>query len=132
MILEPDAAQPASELDLETSGVTSEENPAQGVFAGVVKLAVRYRFVNRTKSASYELPAVVSLELSGHWAAVPEGGPSLGPGASNLALFTGISGGAVGGLSRLRDLGGHALPGLFHPGSGRHTGAERGSLIPFD
>jgi hypothetical protein len=96
MILEPDAAQPASGLDLETSGVTSQESPAQGVFAGVVKLAVRYRFVNRTRSASLELPAVVSLELSGHWAAAPAG-TSLGPGASNLMLFTGVSGGVSGG-----------------------------------
>jgi hypothetical protein len=93
LIVDPDSAQPASGLDLETSG----ESPAQGVFAGVVKLAVRYRFVNRTKGSSHELPAVVSLELSGHWAAVPEGGPSLGPGVSNLMLFTGVSGGVSGG-----------------------------------
>jgi hypothetical protein len=93
MIVDPDAAQPASELNLEISG----DNPAQGVFAGVVKLAVRYRFVNRTKGATHDLPAVVSLELSGHWAAVPEGGPSLGPGVSNLMLFTGVSGDVSGG-----------------------------------
>jgi hypothetical protein len=88
-VLEPDEAQPASELGLEISG----DDPAQGVFAGVVKLAVRYRFVNRTRSTSLELPAVVSLELSGHWAAVPQRGLSLGPGVSNLMLFTGVAGG---------------------------------------
>lgn len=93
LTVDPDSAQPASELDLETSG----ESPAQGVFAGVMKLAVHYRFFNRTKGASYELPAVVALELSGHWGAVPEGGPSLGPGVSNLMLFTGVSGDVSGG-----------------------------------
>lgn|GEM_PF-2440904 len=96
LIVDSDAAQPASELDLETSGVTSEESPAQGVFAGVMKLAVRYRFFNRAKGAFLELPTVVSLELSGHWAAAPAG-TSLGPGASNLTLFTGVSGGVSGG-----------------------------------
>jgi hypothetical protein len=115
LIVDPDATQPASELDLEPSG----GNPAQGVFAGVMKLAVRYRFVNRTKGASYELPAVVSLELSGHWAAVPEGGPSLGPGVSNLMLFTGVSGvfgGQWASAPSCVTWGGTRCPVCFTPG----------------
>jgi len=119
LIVEPDATQPASELDLETSGVTSGESPAQGVFAGVVALAVRYRFVNRTKGAFFELPAVVSLELSGHWAAAPAG-TSLGPGVSNLMLFTGVSGGASGGqwagFPACGTWGGTRCPVCFTPG----------------
>jgi hypothetical protein len=111
-VLEPDAAQPASELALETAG----EGPAQGVFAGVVQLAVRYRFVNRTKGTSHELPAVVSLELSGHWAAVPAGGPSLGPGVSNLMLFTGVSGGQWTSAPTCGTWGGTRCQVCFTPG----------------
>jgi hypothetical protein len=116
LIVDPDGAQPASELDLETSGGISEESPAQGVFAGVMKLAVHYRFVNRTKGGSYELPAVVSLELSGHWAAVPEGGPSFGPGVSNLMLFTGVSGEQWAGFPGCVTWGGTRCPVCFTPG----------------
>lgn len=87
MELDPGAAQPVSGLVLERSG----SDPSQGVFASVVKLAVRYRFVNSAKGISYELPAVVPLELSGHWAAVPEDGPGLEDGASNLVLFVTVS-----------------------------------------
>jgi len=111
-VLEPDAAQPASELALETAG----EEPAQGVFAGVVQLAVRYRFVNRGKKTSYELPAVVSLELSGHWAAVPAGGTSLGPGISNLLLFTGVSGGQWASAPACGTWGGTRCPVCLTPG----------------
>lgn len=89
MELDPDpTAQPVSQLSLEKSG----SDPAQGIFAGVVRLAVRYRFVNSTKGLSHEVPAVVPLELSGHWAAIPEGGPSLGDDASNVVLFAGFFG----------------------------------------
>jgi hypothetical protein len=85
MVVDPGQTQPVSWLTLEPSAA----DPGQGVFAGTVKLAVRYRFVNRERGTSIELPAVPSLELTGHWAAVPADGPSLGEGASNLVLFAG-------------------------------------------
>lgn len=86
MVLDPDAAQPLSELALEPSVA----DPPQGAFAGVVKLAVRYRFANRDTGISSELPTLRSLELAGHWAAIPEGDPGLTDGASNLRLFAGF------------------------------------------
>jgi hypothetical protein len=82
--------QPLSRLALEASPVAG---PVQGVFAGVMQLAVRFHFVLRDKGKAYELPAQLPLELKGHWAAVPEGGPSLGEGASNLVLYAGVAGG---------------------------------------
>jgi hypothetical protein len=94
MIFNP-KTQPVSSLDLEPSALgTSGTNPAQGVFAGVLKIAVLYRFVNPDKGITLELPAVVPLELSGHWAAAPNiPGVSLGDGVSNLLLFAGVAGG---------------------------------------
>ncbi len=87
MILDPEPeSQPVSGLTLEPSAT----DPTQGVFAGVVKLAVRYHFANRNQETSFEQPAVVPLELTGHWATVPDGGPNLGEGASNLVLFGGV------------------------------------------
>lgn len=93
MVLDPALTQPVSELALERSAT----DPTQGVFAGTLKLAVRYRFYNRNTGAQLKKPAVLSLELSGHWAAAPEGDPiSSGSGtggiaASNLVLFAGVS-----------------------------------------
>ncbi len=73
MRLDPGKRQPVSSLDLEAPDLTPPgASPAQGVFAGVVKLAVRYLFVNPDKGTSLELPAVVSLELSGHWTTLPD------------------------------------------------------------
>jgi hypothetical protein len=94
MIFNP-KTQPVSSLDLEPSALgTSGTNPAQGVFAGVLKIAVLYRFVNQDKGTTLELPAVVPLELSGHWAVAPDTpGVSLGTGVSNLLLFAGVTGG---------------------------------------
>lgn len=84
LILDPGGAQPVSQLVLHPDGA----DPAQGVFAGVMKLSGRYHFANRDKRSTLDVPAVASLDLSGHWAAVPDGGPSLGTGASNLVLFS--------------------------------------------
>jgi hypothetical protein len=86
--LDPLKPQPVSALALEPSVA----DPNQGVFAGAVQLAALYRFTRLDPADSIELPAKLSLELSGHWAAVPEGGPSLGEGASNLVLFAGTFG----------------------------------------
>ena len=87
MVLDPEPeSQPVSTLTLRASA----SDPKQGVFAGVVQLAVRYQFANRTEETSFEQPAVVPLELTGHWAIAPEGGPNLGEGASNLVLFAGV------------------------------------------
>jgi hypothetical protein len=88
--LDPKQAQPVSRLALEPASIAE---PVQGVFAGVVKLAVRFRFVSRDKGTAIELPATIPLELSGHWAALPKDGPSLGEDASNLVLFAGVVGG---------------------------------------
>lgn len=87
--LDPKRTQPVSELALEPSAM----DPAQGVFAGTLRLAALYRFANRDKATVTELPAALSLELSGHWALAPEGAPGLGDGASNLVLFAGIAAG---------------------------------------
>ena len=83
--LDPAARQPVSDLVLQPSA----DDPAQGVFAGEVRLAMRYHFYNRTKGSAVEAPAVVPLELSGHWSVAPEGTAlvSGASGASNLALF---------------------------------------------
>jgi hypothetical protein len=89
--LDPAARQPVSDLVLQPSSA----DPAQGVFAGEVRLAVRYHFFNRTKGSAVEAPAVVPLELSGHWSVVPEGSAAeLPPGISNLELFSGVFAGA--------------------------------------
>jgi hypothetical protein len=89
--LDPAARQPISDLVLQPSA----SDPAQGVFAGEVRLAVRYHLFNRTKGTTVEAPAVVPLELSGHWSIVPEGSAAeLPPGASNLELFSGVFAGA--------------------------------------
>lgn len=106
MVLDPDREQPVSELALEASGA----DPAQGVFAGAVKLAVRYRFVNRDDGTTHEMPAVIPLELSGHWAAVPAGGPSLGSTASNLVLYAGFAGGEWSGFPSCATWGGTRCP----------------------
>jgi hypothetical protein len=91
MSLDTEQEQPVSELALEPSpGLT-----AQGVFAGVTNAAVLYRFVERSHGTTLELPAVLPLELAGHWAAVPpEISGTLGDDASNLLLFAGTSGGS--------------------------------------
>lgn len=92
--LDPAQPQPVSELVLQPSAA----DPAQGVFAGELRLAVRYHFFNRTKGTTVEAPAVAPLELSGHWSLVPDGGDGsaaeLPPGVSNLELFSGVFGGA--------------------------------------
>ena len=112
MELDPDPkTQPVSQLSLDPSGT----DPAQGVFAGVVKLAVRYRFVNSAKGLSREVPAVVPLELSGHWSAIPEGGPGLGDGASNLVLFTGFFDAQYSGSPSCGSWAGRACPVCFSP-----------------
>lgn len=106
LVLDPDKQQPVSELALEASG----EDPVQGVFSGTVKLALRYRFVNRDDGTTHELPAVIPLELSGHWAAVPAGGPSLGAGASNLVLYAGFTAGEWMGFPSCATWGGTRCP----------------------
>jgi hypothetical protein len=84
--LDPGVRQPASELLLQPALA----DPAQGVFAGELRLAVRYRFVNQDKGTRFEVPAVVPLELAGHWSVFPaDGVAALAPGTSNLALFAG-------------------------------------------
>jgi hypothetical protein len=88
MSLDTEQEQPVSDLALQPSPA----DPAQGVFAGVVPIAVRYRFVERSHGTTLELPAVLPLELSGHWGVVPAGA-SVGAGASNLLLFAGVVGG---------------------------------------
>ncbi len=80
--LDPAARQPVSDLVLQPSA----GDPSQGVFAGEVRLAMRYHLYNRTKGTTVEAPAVVPLELSGHWSVTPEG-TELPSGASNLGLF---------------------------------------------
>lgn len=110
MVLDPDETQPVSKLALEIS----TDGPSQGVFSGVMNLAVHYRFVNRNQKVSLAVPAVVPLELSGHWAAVPEGGPSLGPGASNLVLFAGALGGPEGQWSSVPSCGSAWVGGRCH------------------
>lgn len=88
-----DRKQPLSRLALEVSPVSG---PAQGVFAGVVDLAVRFRFVLRDKGTLREVPAKLPLELKGHWAAVPadgSSGPKLPEGASNLVLYSAVANG---------------------------------------
>jgi hypothetical protein len=84
--LDPAERQPVSDLVLQPSA----SDPAQGVFAGEIQLAVRYHLFNRTRGLTVEAPAVVPLELSGHWSVTPEGAAALPPGASNLALFSAI------------------------------------------
>jgi hypothetical protein len=84
LVLGPGVSQPVSQLVLTPDGT----DPAQGVFAGVLKLSGHYHFANRDKKTILDVPTVASLDLSGHWAAIPEGGPSLGPGTSNLVLFS--------------------------------------------
>lgn len=111
MGLDPDKTQPVSELALERSAA----DPAQGVFSGVVKLAVRYRFVNRDDDTSYELPTVVPLELSGHWAAVPADGPSLGATASNLVLYAGVVDGVWQSFTSCGTWGGTRCAACFNP-----------------
>ena len=112
MELEPDATlQPVSFLSLDPSGTS----PAQGVFAGVVKLAVRYHFVNSDKGGSREVAAVVPLELSGHWSAIPEGGPNLGDGASNLVLFTAFFDAQYSGSPSCGSWAGRTCPVCFSP-----------------
>jgi hypothetical protein len=89
MALDPNETQPASELALEPS----TEDSSQGVFAGVVQLAVLFHVADRTGGISLDLPAVIPLDLAGRWAAVPEDDPSLSgvaDDASNLVLFAGL------------------------------------------
>lgn len=113
MELDPDpTAQPVSHLSLDPSGT----DPAQGVFSGVVKLAVRYRFVNAAKGISREVPAVVPLELSGHWSAIPAGAPSLGDDASNVVLFAGFFDAHWSGIPSCGTWGGRVCPACFSPG----------------
>jgi hypothetical protein len=86
--IDPDQVQPVSALALETSAADS----AQGVFAGEVKVAVRFHFANRDDGRSFDLAALLPVELAGHWAA-DGSGTDLGEGASNLVLFAGVYGG---------------------------------------
>lgn len=87
MVLDPDKPQPVSVLALEPSAA----DPRQGVFAGPLKLAVRYRF-HQDGAIAFELPATVSIELAGHWMAAPASGSGLGADDSNLVLFAGVFG----------------------------------------
>ena len=88
MALDPGHEQPTSWLALEPS----TEDSSQGVFAGVVQIAVLFHFANRTTGTSLDLPAVVPLDLAGHWAALSGTAPGRWDGegdASNLGLFAG-------------------------------------------
>jgi hypothetical protein len=89
MALDPGKKQPVSDLALQTSPA----DPAQGAFAGVAQLAVRFHFVNRDDGTTLELPATIPLELSGHWTAVS--GNEASPDASNLLLYAGTVDGEV-------------------------------------
>lgn len=111
MALDPNKAQPVSELALEPSAA----DPTQGVFAGALKLAVLYRFDNQGQAADIELPATVSIDLSGHWMAMPKGGPSLGEGASNLVLFAGIFGESASSVPTCVTWGGVRCEICFEP-----------------
>ncbi len=94
MVLDPGREQPVSELALEPSPA----DPAQGVFAGEVRLALLFRFTNRDLGTSLEVPIDLPLELSGHWTTAPDG-TAPGPGMSNLVLFAGKAGGEVSPFS---------------------------------
>lgn len=111
MALDPDRTQPVSELALEPSAA----DPTQGVFAGALKLAVRYRFDNQGRVPDIELPATVSIDLSGHWMAIPEDGPSLGEGASNLVLFAGTFVDRTAGVPSCVNWGGVRCEICFEP-----------------
>jgi hypothetical protein len=91
MELDPDEPQPLSEVILKPSTA----NPAQGAFAGVLSLAVRFRFADPDTGTSLTVPSRLALELHGHWAAVPEGTPGLEDSASNLLLYAGSFGGEL-------------------------------------
>jgi hypothetical protein len=99
MALDPGREQPISGLALEPSA----EDSSQGVFAGVVQIAVLFHFANRTQGTSLDLPAVVPLDLAGHWAAdsgtASPGAWDGGDDASNLGLFAGHSDGTWSSLS---------------------------------
>jgi len=110
MGIDPGTAQPVSQLALESSGA----DPAQGVFAGEMKLAVRFRFVNRDDGRSFELPAKLPLELAGHWAAAGPGA-DLGDGASNLVLFAGVYGGVWSAVANSATWGGRHCPFQAEP-----------------
>jgi hypothetical protein len=112
MILDSGKEQPVSQLALAPSPI----DPAQGVFAGEAQLAVRYRFVDRDLGTSLEIPAMLSLELSGHWAAVPADGPSLGDGVSNLVLYAGAAGGEWSAFPTCGTWGGTRCPVCLTPG----------------
>ena len=82
--LDPDSEQPVSTLVL----TQSEDVPGQGAFAGVIELAARYRFANRTRGTRLEVPARLSLDLAGLWTTLPQGTSGLADTASNISLFT--------------------------------------------
>jgi hypothetical protein len=108
MVLDSGQEQPVSQLAL----VPSEVDPAQGVFAGEAQIAVRYRFVNRDLGTSLEIPAVLSLELSGHWVAIPADGTT---GMSNLVLLAGKIGEEVSPSPTCGTWGGTRCPVCLTP-----------------
>ncbi len=116
MSLDPGQEQPASDLALQPSPA----DPAQGVFAGVAQLAVRYRFVNRQHGTTLELPAVLPLELAGHWAVDPLAEP--GSEASNLLPYAGVVGGAVSPFPGCGTWGGTRCHVCLTLGSGEPEG----------
>jgi hypothetical protein len=116
MVLDLGRKQPASDLALQTSPA----DPAQGAFAGVAQLAVRFRFVNRDHGTTLELPATIPLELSGHWTAVSADG--LSPDASNLLLYAGAVDGEVSPFPACGTWGGTRCHVCLTPGSGEPEG----------
>lgn len=116
MVLDSSQEQPASDLALQPSPA----DPAQGVFAGVAQLAVRFRFVNRDHGTTLELPATIPLELSGHWAADPSAQP--GSEASNLLLYAGAVDGEVSPFPACGTWGGTRCHVCLTPGSGEPEG----------
>jgi hypothetical protein len=116
MTLDPSQEQTASEISLEPSGTGT----AQGVFAGTAPLAVLYRFVNRDHGTTLELPAVLPLELSGHWAAASTAG--LSPGASNLLLYAGVVDGEISPFPACGTWGGTRCHVCLTLGSGEPEG----------
>lgn len=121
MALDPSREQPVSELALEPSPA----DPAQGTFAGEVRLGLLFRFTNRDLGTSLEIPVDLPLELSGHWTLTPDG-TAPGPGMSNLVLLAGKVGGETSSFPTCGTWGGLRCPVCLTPGP-QSKGGDAGS-----